>query len=239
MAAVTAKSAVVPQVVVTQITAGDDDATVERDVASHSEAESRGSILSVTTVETQEEPVSATSSSQELAARDAHSGEGEDEGASESHEPHPSRKGLLLLAEMSSEGNLMTGAYTEQCVSLARQHRDFVLGFIAQRSLNVEPEDNFITLTPGVSLPPLASTDQMTNITEDGIQEREQGGDDLGQRYNSPRRIILEQGSDVIIVGRGILKASNRKMEAERYRREAWKAYEERIKKESSRVEVE
>ena len=128
----------------------------------------------------------------------------------------PFQRSLLLLAEMSSEGHLLTGAYTAQCVAIARQHRDFVIGFIAQRSLNADDADNFITMTPGVQLPPPG-------------KEAKKMGDALGQQYNTPRKIVLEQGCDVIIVGRGILYAADKKAEAERYRREAWQAYEERI----------
>ncbi|KAF2092435.1 Orotidine 5'-phosphate decarboxylase [Rhizodiscina lignyota] len=128
----------------------------------------------------------------------------------------PFLRGLLLLAEMSTEGNFLTGSYTSSCVEVARQHKDFVLGFIAQRSLNTQKEDNFITMTPGVSLPPPG-------------QEGKVGGDGLGQQYNSPRSVVLEKGSDVVIVGRGILNADDRSAEAERYRQEAWTAYEARI----------
>lgn len=134
----------------------------------------------------------------------------------------PVARGLLLLAEMSSEGNLLTGAYTHRCVDVARQHRDFVLGFVAQRSLNTEPGDNFISFTPGVSLPPPSDDG---NVAAAGV-----GGDGLGQQYRTPRSVVLEDGCDVVIVGRGILKARDRKREAERYRREAWRAYEERVR---------
>jgi uridine monophosphate synthetase len=129
----------------------------------------------------------------------------------------PYLRALLLLAEMSSEGNLLTGAYTEQCVAIAREHRDFVIGFIAQRSLNTEKDDNFITMTPGVSLPPAGQSAVM--------------GDGLGQQYNSPEHVVLEKGSDIVIVGRGIIKAEDRYREAERYRVAAWKAYEQRTKR--------
>jgi len=134
----------------------------------------------------------------------------------------PVARGLLLLAEMSSEGNLLTGEYTRKCVDVARQHRDFVLGFIAQRSLNSEPEDNFVAFTPGVSLPPAGEEDG-------GSGGKEKRGDGLGQQYNTPRKVVLEEGCDVVIVGRGILGVRDKKGEAERYRREAWGAYEERI----------
>ncbi|PVH96680.1 orotidine-5'-phosphate decarboxylase [Periconia macrospinosa] len=128
----------------------------------------------------------------------------------------PFLRQLLLLAEMSSEGHLMTPEYQRQTVEIARANRQFVMGFIAQRSLNTEPEDQFITMTPGCKLPPPG-------------QEGQKLGDALGQQYNTPRKLILEQGCDVIIVGRGIVRAQNRPAEAERYRLEGWKAYVDRV----------
>ncbi|KAJ4373140.1 orotidine 5'-phosphate decarboxylase [Neocucurbitaria cava] len=130
----------------------------------------------------------------------------------------PFLRSLLLLAEMSSEGHLMTPEYQKKTVEIARSHREFVMGFIAQRSLNSEPDDNFITMTPGCQLPPPG-------------QEGKKLGDNLGQQYNTPRKLILEQGCDIIIVGRGIVRAQDRQSEAERYRKAAWVAYEERIGK--------
>jgi uridine monophosphate synthetase len=132
--------------------------------------------------------------------------------------PPPFLRSLLLLAEMSSEGHLMTPEYQKRTVEIARSCPEFVMGFIAQRSLNTEPEDNFITMTPGCQLPPPG-------------QEGKKLGDALGQQYNTPRKLIFEQGCDVIIVGRGIVRAQDRMSEAERYRKAAWSAYEERIKK--------
>jgi uridine monophosphate synthetase len=130
----------------------------------------------------------------------------------------PFLRSLLLLAEMSSEGHLMTPEYQKQTVDIARKHANFVMGFIAQHSLNTEPNDNFITMTPGCQLPPPG-------------QEDKKMGDGLGQQYNTPRKLIFEQGCDVIIVGRGIVRASDRKAEAERYKKAAWNAYEERVAK--------
>lgn len=128
----------------------------------------------------------------------------------------PFLRALLLLAEMSSEGNFFTPEYTSACLDAARQHPDFVIGFIAQRSLNSQHGDNFITMTPGVSLPPPG---------HDGGKM----GDGLGQQYNTPRSVVYDKGADVIIVGRGILNAEDRTKEAERYRVEGWRAYEARL----------
>ncbi|KAI9797331.1 MAG: orotidine 5'-phosphate decarboxylase [Piccolia ochrophora] len=168
-------------------------------------------IVSTTTIETHVEP------SRTLPTRTSAFEGTERSAALEKLGSQPIERALLLLAEMSTEGSLMTGAYTTSCVAMARQHRDFVVGFIAQKSLNSEPDDNFISFTPGVSLPP-------ANGSKDGA-----AGDGLGQQYNTPRNVVLEKGCDVIIVGRGILAAEDRSKEAERYRREGWKAYQERI----------
>ena len=129
----------------------------------------------------------------------------------------PLSRGLLLLAEMSSEGHLMTPDYTSACVAMAREHPEFVIGFISQRALNSRKGDNFLSFTPGVSLPPEGEGEART-------------GDGLGQQYRTPGAVVAKEGCDVIIVGRGILGAQDRRREAERYRREAWRAYEGRIK---------
>ncbi|KAG9202447.1 orotidine 5'-phosphate decarboxylase [Epicoccum nigrum] len=130
----------------------------------------------------------------------------------------PFLRSLLLLAEMSSAGHLMTPEYRQASVDIARSHREFVMGFIAQRTLNTEPDDNFITMTPGCQLPPPG-------------QEGAKLGDSLGQQYNTPRKLIFESGCDIIIVGRGIVRVSDRFAEAQRYRQAGWQAYEERIGK--------
>ena len=170
--------------------------------------------------------------------------------------PPPHSRGLLLLAEMSSEGNLMTKEYTRACVDTARKHSDFVLGFISQRNLNnldgsEDYKDEFISMTPGVSLPPATSPKKFREDidTEDDDEDelspsslsghnhhphhQKQAtmlrGDGAGQQYHTPREAILNKGSDVVIVGRGILTARDPGKEAERYRKAAWEAYEERV----------
>ncbi|OGT37921.1 MAG: orotidine 5'-phosphate decarboxylase [Gammaproteobacteria bacterium RIFCSPHIGHO2_12_FULL_37_14] len=112
-------------------------------------------------------------------------------------------RALLLLAEMSSTQHLMDAHYIQQTLQLAEQCPEFVIGFIAQRKLSTQP--HWIYLTPGVKL--------------------EAGGDKLGQQYTTPEQAIIENGSDIIIVGRGILQADNPLAEAKRYRQRGWEAY--------------
>jgi len=108
----------------------------------------------------------------------------------------PKGRGLLLIAEMSSKGNLLTPGYTEEAVRLAKSHPDFVIGFISTRQIIDDPR--FIHMTPGVKL--------------------EEGTDHLGQQYLTPETVLKERKSDILIVGRGILSAPDPVKEALRYR---------------------
>jgi orotidine-5'-phosphate decarboxylase len=124
---------------------------------------------------------------------------------------------------MSSAGMLATGQYTIDTVQMARRHPEFVFGFIAQERVEkltpegerLEDKEDFLVMTPGV-----------------GMVSNKQG-DKLGQQYRTPRQVVYESGCDVIIVGRGIYGGAGEKEwkeEAERYRAEGWKAYEDRVR---------
>lgn len=113
------------------------------------------------------------------------------------------QRGLILLAEMSSAGHLMDHDYMQATLNMAEQYPDFVVGFITQHALNDAP--NWINLTPGI--------------------KAEAGSDALGQQYNTPETAILENGTDVIIVGRGIIAARDPRSEAKHYRTRGWEAY--------------
>ncbi|KAK2849641.1 hypothetical protein Q7C36_008424 [Tachysurus vachellii] len=115
--------------------------------------------------------------------------------------------GCLLIAQMSSQGAMTTEQYTQATVKMADDHPDFVFGFISGSKVSDKLEH--VHMTPGVQL--------------------QSGGDDLGQQYTTPDHVIGFKGSDVIIVGRGILLASNRRKEAEKYRKAGWEAYLSRL----------
>ena len=176
------------------------------------------SVVSVsTTISTKTETISPQPSLRPSISRESTQDE-DDEGdeledpqaALEELGPPPFYRALLLLAEMSSKDHFFTPQYVEACLKQARLNKNFVMGFIAQRSLNTEKDDNFIVMTPGVQL--------------------SAGGDGHGQQYNTPRKVIGEAGADVMIVGRGIYGASDRRKAALEYRKQGWLAYEERLK---------
>lgn len=119
----------------------------------------------------------------------------------------PLGRGCLLIAQMSSKGSLATGEYTKAALQMAEEHSDFVMGFICGSKISKRPE--FIHMTPGVQM--------------------EAGGDVLGQQYTTPEEVVCNKGSDVIIVGRGILGAPDRLKAAESYRKSGWEAYAKRL----------
>ena len=91
------------------------------------------------------------------------------------------------------------------------------MGFICQHSLNKEQDDAFLNFAPGVGLP--KEGDEANTVKSDG----------KGQQWRSPKEVVGRDGIDVVIVGRGIIGATDRAKEAEMYRKASWEAYEARV----------
>lgn len=111
--------------------------------------------------------------------------------------------GLLLLVQMSSKGHLMNSLYQTATLDMANRHPDVVFGFITQRALSPNPA--YINFTPGIKC--------------------ETGSDKLGQQYTTPEQAIIENGTDIIIVGRDITEDKNPVQKAKIIRERAWNAY--------------
>ena len=121
--------------------------------------------------------------------------------------------GVLLLAQMSSRGNLLQGEYSKKVVEVGSIHNG-VFGFIGNGSdkeeiakLRSAVGDEKIIWTPGVNL--------------------DTGDGEMGQRYGNPREAILA-GSDGIIVGSGIHGSNDPAAAAAAYAKESWNALVER-----------
>ncbi len=112
-------------------------------------------------------------------------------------------QGLLLLAEMSSSGTMAHGDYTAQAKEMGEARSDFVCGFISLRKLSNQP--GLIHFTPGIKL--------------------EKGIDSLGQQYRSLDDILKKNQSDIVIVGRDIMTATDPVAKAALYREKAWGTY--------------
>ena len=122
--------------------------------------------------------------------------------------------GVLLLAQMSSRGNLLgLPGYTDEMVR-AGVPNPGVFGFIGNGSraselaqLREKVGDRKLVWTPGVNI-----------AVGDG---------EMGQRYGNPRDAVMA-GSDGIIVGSGIYKSDQQGESAKAYADISWQALLER-----------
>ena len=120
--------------------------------------------------------------------------------------------GVLLLAQMSSRGNLLDENYTNTVIAAGKEN-DGVFGFIGNgskpeglRELRKLAGDKMIW-TPGV------------NLTI--------GDGEMGQQYGDPYEAVMA-GSDGIIVGSGIHRANDPARAARAYADASWRGLLER-----------
>lgn len=118
--------------------------------------------------------------------------------------PETGPRGLLLLAQMSTSDTSLSGSTTKAVVeTLTHSYKQTISGYICQERFS--DESGVLYCTPGV------------HIAE--------SGDEMGQQYRTPEEAILKSRCDVVIVGRGILKALNPLDAAKLYRARAWGAH--------------
>lgn len=107
----------------------------------------------------------------------------------------------LLVAQMSNRVNLLDYNYTQKLVKMAEKNSDNILGLICQEKLL---DHNFLHFTPGIKL--------------------ENRTDSCDQQYKTPKEAI-QNGSDILIIGRGIIDSDNVSETCQKYQKEAWKHY--------------
>ena len=127
--------------------------------------------------------------------------------------------GALLLARMSSRGNLISQEYTRRVFEIGGRRRHQVAGYIghaedhaALRALKRQIPPGQLLLVPGVHL--------------------SAQGDELGQQYLDVNSAV-RGGADAIIVGRGIYQEQDPAAAAQSYRSAAWSALQHRLEEET------
>ena len=88
---------------------------------------------------------------------------------------------VLIVAQMSSQNNIISNDYSQQCYSIALKYPEIVIGFISQYKFI--DNNNFLFITPGI---------------------RNDKDIELDQNYRNSYTAIVEQKNDIIIVGSGI-----------------------------------
>ena len=99
---------------------------------------------------------------------------------------------VLLIAEMSTNNNLIDDNYTKNTIKIAHNHSN-VIGYICQNKID---NNDYIYCSPGVNI----------NINNDNN----------GQLYNSPLS-MNNRGIDYLIIGRGIYLSKNIKEDIKKY----------------------
>lgn len=138
-------------------------------------------------------------------------------------------RGVLILAEMTSNGSLATGEYTKRSVEIAQKYPKTVLGFVATRELSSYASGSITgrSSAHGGSHPEGRNEDFAVFTTGVNMSSK---GDPLGQQYQTPTSAV-EGGSDFLIAGRGVYAAPDPVAAVKAYREAGWNAYLARISK--------
>lgn len=116
---------------------------------------------------------------------------------------HFTDKGMIIIAQMSTKDTLTDKKYVKAAAKIAEEHKDAVVGIVAQERLT--NDTGLLQFTPGINLKSKA--------------------DNAGQVYNSPSIAFAERGTDFMIVGRGIYQAEKVAEAAKAYQKAGWEAY--------------
>lgn len=122
--------------------------------------------------------------------------------------PESEPRGCLAVCELSFSGLILpesTNSWFERLLEAAEKHTPICAGIIAQK-LNVHDEFSMFKASPGAHL--------------------ERSSDGSNQQWRTPDQVIND-GADVVIVGRGIISASPDEWEplTIRYKERLYKAY--------------
>lgn len=124
---------------------------------------------------------------------------------------HDEPRGCLAVCEPSSKFDWLWPDYPERMLKIAERHPEICIGIIAQK-LQISDDRNMIKASPGVHL-----TDQ---------------SDGRAQQWSHPSEKI-KNGSDIIIVGRGIVAKPKEELERVTcmYKEVAYQAYLDALQK--------
>ena len=102
---------------------------------------------------------------------------------------------ILLIAEMSTNNNLIDVNYTKKTKEIAKKNKN-VIGYICQNKID---NDDYLYFSPGVRL--------------------NKNKDNNDQLYNDPETMI-KRGIDYLIIGRGLYLSNNIEEEIKKYEKE-------------------
>ncbi|WP_185864565.1 orotate phosphoribosyltransferase [Blattabacterium cuenoti] len=118
----------------------------------------------------------------------------------------PCNIGLVTVSEMSSHDRLSDDNYIRKVLNISLKNPK-VIGTVAQRKV----DDRLLLFNPGI------------HFSNPGCHQKKD--------YIHPIQAFEQNKTDFIIVGKAIYQSKNPVIEAEKYRKEAWKAYEKNLEK--------